>query len=186
MPDQPIVPTRIIPGGAPLPDRAPVPGDIPPWRAMAAPPAPPTPPPPPMAMLWPELPPPGPIEVHVHFLPVEEPPEPTRRERLWAWITGIAPPWKITAALVAVLLPIPGVGYSLAGVWAYTVGLARTEVGIPWAYALTGLPLLLGARLVHRTRSLRHLVGTVIFLVGLLFGALDPFDLVTITTGVTR
>ncbi|MFB7589360.1 hypothetical protein [Streptomyces sp. NPDC056169] len=186
MPDLPIVPTRIIPAGAPLPERPPGPGDIPPWRAPAAPPAPPAPPVPPTVMTWHEAPPPGPIEVHVHFLPVEEPPEPSRRERLWAWITSIASPGKISLALLAALVPIPGVGYSLAGVWAHTVGEARTEVGAPWAYALTTVPLLLGARLLHRTRALRHLIGVVIALVGLLFGALDPFDLVTITTGVTR
>uniref|UniRef100_UPI00202ED55C hypothetical protein n=1 Tax=Streptomyces sp. MSC1_001 TaxID=2909263 RepID=UPI00202ED55C len=129
---------------------------------------------------------PGPIEVRVTFAPVEEPPEPSRAERLWGWITSIAAPWKILLALLAALLPIPGVGYSLAGVWAYTVGEARTEVGAPWAYALTTVPLLLAARGLQRTRALRFLIATVITLVGLVFGALDPFDLVTITTGVTR
>ncbi|XUM01244.1 hypothetical protein ACQ86F_31690 [Streptomyces venezuelae ATCC 10712] len=183
MADRPITPTRIIPAGAPLPDRPPAPGDIPPWREPVAPPAPPSPP---MAMPWPEPPPPGPIEVVVTFLPAEEPPEPTRGERLWAWLTSIAKPWKIVLALLAALLPIPGVGYSAAGVWAYTVGLARTEVGIPWAYALTGVPLLLAGRLLHRTRALRFLVAAAIALIGLLFGALSPFDLVTITTGVSR
>ncbi|MEE1814229.1 hypothetical protein PUR59_04235 [Streptomyces sp. SP18ES09] len=182
MSDRPITPTRIIPAGAPLPDRPPAPDDIPPWRAPAAPP----PAPPPVAMPWPEPPPPGPLQIHVTFLPAEEPPEPTRGERLWAWVTSIAKPWKIVLALLAALLPIPGVGYSAAGVWAYTAGLARTEVGIPWAYALTGVPLLLAGRLLHRTRALRFLVAAVIALIGLLFGALSPFDLVTITTGVSR
>ncbi|MBP2583375.1 hypothetical protein J3A78_003853 [Streptomyces sp. PvR006] len=180
MADRPVTPTRIIPAGAPLPPRPPGPGDIPPWRTPPAPPAPPA------AALWPTPPTPGPIEVHVTFLPAEEPPEPSRWERLWAWLTSIAKPRKITVALLAALLPIPGVGYSLAGVWAYTVGQARTEVGIPWAYALTGVPLLLAARLVHRTRALRFLIAAVIALIGLIFGALSPFDLVTITTGVTR
>ncbi|MFE2555993.1 hypothetical protein ACFXGT_08145 [Streptomyces sp. NPDC059352] len=189
MTDLPITPTRIIPAGAPLPERPPGPGDIPPWRtAPAAPPAPAPPPPPvtPTAMPWHEAPPPGPIEVHVRLLPVEEPPEPTRWEQLWTWITSIAAPWKILLALLAALLPIPGVGYSLAGVWAHTVGEARTEVGAPWAYALTTVPLLLAARSLHRTRALRFLIGVVIAFVGLIFGALDPFDIVTITTGVTR
>ncbi|MDV5145914.1 hypothetical protein R1T08_17280 [Streptomyces sp. SBC-4] len=184
MADRPIVPTRIIPAGAPLPERPPGPGDIPPWRA--APPAPPAPPPPAMPRHASPPPPPGPIEVHVTFLPVEEPPEPSRRERLWTWITSIASPTKFALALVAALVPIPGVGSSLAGVWAYTVGEARTEVGAPWAYGLATVPLLLAARALHHTRALRFLIATVIALVGLLFGALDPFDLVTITTGVTR
>ncbi len=185
MTDLPIIPTRIIPAGAPLPERPPGPGDIPPWRTAPATP-PPVPPVTPTVMPWPEPPPLGPIEVHVTFLPAEEPPEPSRGERLWTWVTSIAAPWKILAALLAALLPIPGVGYSLAGVWAHTVGEARTEVGIPWAYALTTVPLLLAARLLHRTRALRFLIATVIALIGLLFGALDPFDIVTITTGVTR
>jgi hypothetical protein len=186
MTDLPIVPTRIIPAGAPLPERPPGPGDIPPWRAPAAPPAPPAPPIPPMVMPWPDPPAPGPIEVHVTFLPVEEPPEPSRGERLWAWITSIAKPWKIVAALLGALLPIPGIGYSLAGVWAYCVSDARTTFGIPYGYGLALVPLLLSARALARTRALRWLVATVIGLTGLVFGAVDWFDIVTITTGVTR
>ncbi|MEU6168073.1 hypothetical protein [Streptomyces tanashiensis] len=185
MTEHPITPTRIIPAGAPLPERPPAPGDIPPWRAPA-PPAPPAPPATPTAMPWPTPPTPGPIEVHVTFLPVEEPPEPSRGERLWSWVTSIAKPWKIVAALIAALLPIPGVGYSAAGVWAYTVGQARTEVGIPWAYGLAVVPLLLASRALQRTRALRFLVAAVIALIGLIFGALSPFDVVTILTGVTR
>ncbi|MFF8408996.1 hypothetical protein [Streptomyces omiyaensis] len=188
MADRPISPTRIIPAGAPLPARAPGPDDIPPWREPARPPAPPVPPTPPPVPPAAEPPPPsGPIEVHVRLLPVEEPPpKPSRRRLLWDWITEIVPAWQVAAALLAVLVPLPGVGHSLAGVWAYTVGQARTEVGAPWAYALTGVPLLLAARAFHRTRALRFLIATVIAAIGLLFGALDPFDLITITTGVTR
>ncbi|MFI8254099.1 hypothetical protein [Streptomyces filamentosus] len=192
MADRPITPTRIIPAGAPLPERPPGPDDIPPWRAPApapAPPAPPAPPPPPAAAAPPEPPPASsaPIEVHVRFLPAEEPPpKPSRRRLFWEWITEIIPAWQVAAALLAVLVPIPGVGYSLSGVWTYTVGQARTEAGAAWAYALTGVPLLLAGRAFHRTRALRFLIVAVIAAIGLLFGALDPFDLVTITTGVTR
>ncbi|MFJ3097370.1 hypothetical protein [Streptomyces hydrogenans] len=180
----PINPTRVIPGGTPLPPRPPGPGDVPPWRTPTAPPAPPAAPEPPAAVL--PLPPSGPIEVHVRLLPVEEPPEQSRRERAWAWITGIAPAWKIIVALLAAMVPIPGVGYSLAGVWAYTVGQARIEVGAPWAYGLGIVPLLLAARALYRTGALRFLIATVIAATGLIFGALDPFDVVTITTGVHR
>ncbi|MFB7278069.1 hypothetical protein ACFCZV_13255 [Streptomyces hydrogenans] len=172
MPKRPITPTQIFPGGAPLPGHPPGPGDIPPWRT------PPTPAPP--------AAPPAAIEVHVRLLPVEEPPEPSRRDRAWAFIAGIAPPWKIALALLAAMVPIPGVGYSLAGVWAYTVGQARTEVGAPWAYGLAIVPLVLAARGLYRTGALRFLVATTIAFIGFVFGALDPFDLVTITTGVTR
>ncbi|MFH8717255.1 hypothetical protein [Streptomyces zaomyceticus] len=187
MTDLPIVPTRIIPAGAPLPERPPGPGDIPPWRtASAAPPAPPAPPVPPMAMPWPDPPATGPIEVRVTFVPAEEPPEPSRGERLWTWLTSIASPWKLAAALLAALLPIPGVGYSAAGIWAWCVADTRDAFSAAHAYGLALVPLLIAVRALRRTHALRFLIATVIGLVGLIFGALDPFDVVTITTGVTR
>ncbi|MFE6225464.1 hypothetical protein [Streptomyces sp. NPDC057854] len=173
MSDRPVTPSHIVPGGAPLPGHPPGPGDLPPWRTPPAP--------------APPAEPPSSIEVHVRLLPDdEEQPEPTRRERAWTYITGIAPPWKIAVALLAAMVPIPGVGYSLASVWAYTVGETRTEVGAPWAYALAIVPLLLAARGLYRTGALRYLAAAAIAFVGLVFGALDPYDLVTITTGVTR
>ncbi|MFF9197323.1 hypothetical protein ACF09L_19155 [Streptomyces sp. NPDC014779] len=187
MSERPIVPSRIIPPGAPLPDHPPGPGDIPPWRTQPAPPAPPAEPPPPAQFVFlPPPPPPGPVEVHVRLLPIELPPEPTRWERAWAWVTGIAAPWKICVALGATLLPIPGVGYSAAGVWAYCVGDARQTFGVPYGYGLALVPLLISARALRRTRALRWLVATAIGTVGLVFGAVDWFDIVTITTGVTR
>ncbi|MFE6103201.1 hypothetical protein ACFVQ4_25035 [Streptomyces laurentii] len=188
MAERPITPTRIIPGGAPLPGRPPGPDDIPPWRTP--PPAPPAPPPPPerIVFLPPPPPPPlpGPVEVRVQFLPVEPPPEPTRWERLRDWITSIAGPWKLSAALAAGLIPIPGIGYSLAGIWTYCVSDTRETFGVPHGYGLAIAVLLFTGRAMLRTRALRWITATVVALVGLIFGALDPFDLVTITTGVTR
>lgn len=186
MTDKAITPSRIIPAGVPLPDRPPAPGDIPPWRTPPAPPAPPAGPPPERFVFLPPPPPSGPVEVHVRLLPVDLPPEPTRWERAWAWLTGIAKPWQIAAALLASLIPIPGVGYSLAGVWAYCVGDARDTFGVPYGYGLALVPLAITLRALSKTRALRWLVASVIGLVGLVFGAIHPFDIVTIVTGVTR
>lgn len=180
MADQPITPTRIIPAGTPLPARPPEPDELPPWRDVPPPSA---PPPPPVQPLFYDPPLPGPIEVHVTFLPVEEPPEPSRWERLWTWITGIAAPWKIALTLAAAATPIPGVGHSLGGVWAYTVGEARTETGAAWAYGLALVPLLLSARIVARTRSLRALFALAVCLIGVT-GAVHWFDPITALTGV--
>ncbi|WP_282698027.1 hypothetical protein [Streptomyces sp. CC208A] len=178
----PITPTHIIPASAALPPRPPGPDDIPPWRT---PPAPPTPP----AVPTPPPPQPGPIEVHVTLAPAEgppAPPEPSRWATAWTQLTTIAPVWKLAAAFLAALLPIPGVGYSLAGVWAWCVGDARETFGPQYGYGLATVPFLLAVRALRRTPALRYLTATVIGLIGLVFGALDLFDVVTITTGVTR
>ncbi|MCX4993831.1 hypothetical protein [Streptomyces longwoodensis] len=134
MTDHPVTPTRIIPAGAPLPARAPEPGEMPPWR-MPPPPAPPAPP----APHWPGPPPPQPAEVvvhHVHevvLVPVEEPP-PRLWERLWdALVT-----WRMLVAVVAALTPWLG-GHSPVGAWAHTVHQARDEASILAAYVIAGL-----------------------------------------------
>ncbi|MGW4028224.1 hypothetical protein ACWEFL_02710 [Streptomyces sp. NPDC004838] len=178
-----ITPTRIIPAGVPLPARPPTPDDVPPWRAPAPegqspppenPPAPPTDP-------EPEPERPGTIEVRIAYdpYPITPDPEPS----LWDRITRIAPGWKLLAAVLGAMLPIPGVGYSLATVWAYTVTQARTEFGPGWAYALALTPLALAARAVRRTRSLLALFALVIALIGLT-GAIHWFDPIAALTGV--
>ncbi|NUK22054.1 hypothetical protein [Streptomyces lunaelactis] len=180
MTEKPITPTRIIPAGAPLPARPPAPDELPPWRT------PPSPPPSPPAVPPPAPdpgPPPGPIEIRVTLVPAELPPEPSRWSRLWTWITGIAPAWKICAALALAVAPIPGVGYSAATTWAYVVGEARSEFGVPYGYGLAGVPLLLAARTVTRSGSFRALLALAITLTGLT-GALNWYDPVTWITGV--
>lgn len=174
MTDEPIFPTGIFPPGAPLPDRPPGPGDIPPWRE----------PPPPSAVPAPAS---TVIEVHVTVTPDPDPvePEPTKWERLTAWVTGIAPLWKIVAVLFAAVCPIPGVGYSAGSIWAYVVGDARASFGIAYGYGLALVPLALAARALTRTRSLRALFTLVVALIGLT-GAIAWFDLVTLVTGVRR
>lgn len=186
MSSDPIIPSRIIPASAPLPERSPSAGELPPWRTSLAPPAPPAPPQPPTRFVFlppPPPPPSGPIEVHVRLLPVELPPEPTRWERLWSWITSIARPWQICAALTGALIPIPGVGYSAAGIWAYCVDGARDQFGAGWAYAIALVSLYLAGRAVHRTRRLRALVACTICLIGVT-GAIHLYDPVTALTGV--
>lgn len=93
MTDRPILPTRVIPAGVPLPDRGPRPGERPPWHYPPAPTAaqPPAPPAPAPVAPAPE---PQPVQVYVTLQPGPyfEPTASTRRERLWAWLTSIGRP----------------------------------------------------------------------------------------------
>ncbi|MEV8402599.1 hypothetical protein [Streptomyces niveus] len=183
MATEPIIPSRIIPAGAPLPPRPPEPGEAPPWRTPpAAPPAPPAQPP----ADWHRLPPdPQPIAVRVTVDMVypEPAPEPSRWERLWAWVTSLARPWQISAALAAAMLPIPFTGYSTGTTWAYTISFARDEIGVPQAYGLALVPLLITGGVFLRTRRTLPLVALAICTVGVT-GAIDLFDPVTALTGV--
>ncbi|MFJ8224939.1 hypothetical protein [Streptomyces griseus] len=189
----PIIPTRIIPGGAPLPSGPPPPGAVPPWRAPApAAAAPPPPPPPaPPAVAVPAPPPPEPVHVHhVHVtvqpVPYYEPVEPTRWERLWAWVRSIGRPWQLIVALLAAVLPMPFTGHSAASTWAATVYLARTEWGAPWGYALAGLTLgLVVLRIVRHGGTVLRIWAGVVTVIGLI-SAINLFDVVTLLTGVTR
>ncbi|SCK20208.1 hypothetical protein YUYDRAFT_02100 [Streptomyces sp. ScaeMP-e48] len=186
---KPIVPSMIIPGGVPLPPGPPAPDAVPPWRipaaAAAAPPPPPPTAPPAVAVPAPQ-PPPAPVpHIHVHLVaPYYEEPEPTRRQRLWAWITSIGRPWQIAAALALAFAPIPGVGYSIATTWASLVTEARAEYGQANAYALALTPLALAVmRIVTGGGTLRRLLLLAISLTGLM-GAIDLYDPVTWITGV--
>ncbi|MFJ2292120.1 hypothetical protein ACIOG7_10465 [Streptomyces sp. NPDC087894] len=182
MNDRPITPARIIPAGAPLPDRGPLPGEMPPWWK------PPTPPPPPVVAAPAPPPPPAPApQVHVHLVaPYFEEPEPTRRERLWAWLRTIGRPWQVCGALLLAVVPVPGVGHSAASIWAYAVGQARAEWGAQQGYALAAVPLGWAVlRAVKHGPTLRRLWLGVIGTFGLI-GATDLFDIVTLLTGVTR
>jgi hypothetical protein len=113
-------------------------------------------------------------------------PEPTRWERLTAWLSRFGQPWQAVGGLLLAVVPVPWTGHSAASTWAYTVHLAR-DFGLPHAYALALIPLAIVVR-----RILRH-GGTVLRLwalavtaIGGLTGALDWFDLVTLITGVHR
>lgn len=186
MTETPIIPTRIIPPGADLPARPPKPDEAPPWHAA---PPPPPPPPPPAAPAWYSAPAPEPSEI-VHRVQVslvfpEPDPEPTRRERLIAWLRTFGTPWQAAAALTLAVTPIPGTGYSIATTWAYTVDLGR-DIG-PWQpYALGVLPFaLVVTRIRRHGGSVRRLFLLAVTGFGV-WGAIDWFDAVTILTGVTR
>ncbi|MEU2801487.1 hypothetical protein [Streptomyces sp. NPDC007117] len=185
----PITPTRIIPGGAPLPDGPPTPGAVPPWRTPAAAAPPPPPPAAPPAVAVP--PPPEPVHVHhVHVtvqpVPYYEPIEPTRWELLCAWIRTIGRPWQLIVALLAAVIPMPFTGHSAASTWAYTVNLARTEWGAPFGYALAGLALAaVVLRIVRHGGTLLRIWAGVVTVIGLI-SAINLFDVVTLLTGVTR
>ncbi|THA78396.1 hypothetical protein E6R60_05795 [Streptomyces sp. A0642] len=182
---KPIIPTRIIPGGAQLPDRLPEPGELPPWWETPAPPLQPPPLPAPAPTPEPE---PRPLQVYVTVQtePYYEEPEPTRWQRLWAGLHRIGRPWQICGALLLAVLPVPGTGFSAATTWAYAVGQARDEWGAAHGYVLALLPLVwVIARTARHGGTLLRVWGITVALAGLL-GALDPFDIVTILTGVHR
>ncbi|WP_228181328.1 hypothetical protein [Streptomyces anulatus] len=185
MPD-PIIPTRIIPGGVPLPSGPPPPGAVPPWRAPAPAAPPPPPPPPPPAVVIPVAEPPRQPDpqIHVHvLLPYEPEPEPTRRERLWRWLTSIGRPWQICGALALASVPLFD-GHSVATLWASAVAEARAEGGQDAGYALALTPLAIAVmRIVRGGGNLRRLLLLAVSLVGLM-GAINLYDPVTWITGV--
>lgn len=172
---QPIIPTRVIPAGSPLPARRPEMAEAPPRL---------TPPPPPVFAPPPQ---PAPLEVrHVHevVLVVPEPPA-EQPPRLWERLWDALVTWRLVAALLAALLPWAG-GRSPVGVWGHTVHQARTEAGIGAAYVIAGVAAVAAwgldrhsnGRLIPRFLLVTTLLG------GL--GVLDWFDSITFLTGVTR
>ncbi|MEV6081785.1 hypothetical protein AB0L80_42970 [Streptomyces sp. NPDC052069] len=183
---KPIIPTQVIPGGAPLPGRPPEPDEIPPWRVTPGSPTGPPPPAPP-AVATPAPAPPPPPQVHVHVVvPYEAPPEPTRWERLKAWLTTIGRPWQIGGALLLVSLPVFD-GHSAATLWASCVAEVRAEEGQDAGYALALTPLAIAVIRITRSSSTRGGLGRLLLLaisiVGLA-GAIDLYDPVTWITGV--
>ncbi|WP_406420883.1 hypothetical protein [Streptomyces sp. NBC_00842] len=186
MTDRPIIPTRIIPAGVPLPARGPQPGDIPPWRPQPAPTAAPPQPPAPAPAAPEPQPQPRPVQVYVTLQPAPyyEEPEPARRQRLWAWLTTIGRPWQICGALALALFPIPGVGYSVATIWASCVTEARDTWGQAGGYALALTPLTIAViRITRSGGTLPRLLLLAVSLVGLT-GAIHLYDPVTWITGV--
>ncbi|PWG14033.1 hypothetical protein DF268_08565 [Streptomyces sp. V2] len=174
---RPVTPTRIIPADAPLPDRAPEPGEIPPWRT------PPTPPPAPP-------PPPAPVEihhVHVHQVVVAETEteeQPPLWARVWDWLSERLITWRMLIAILAALIPWAG-GRSPVGAWAHTLHQARTEAGIGAAYVIAGVAVAAAWALDRRSSRAfpRFLLVTALF--GSL-GVLDWYDPITALTGVLR
>lgn len=183
-PRRPVTPTRVIPAGATLPARPPEPGEAPPWHT----PPPPPPPPPPV----PADPEPRTVEFrHVHeiVLTTADPdpePDPSRWERLGAWLGAYVRPWHAIIALLLAVLPIPGVGYSAATIWHYTVGLARDDWGVGWGYLLGLGPLALAlARLIRKGGSPLRLFAVAVTFVGSL-ACLSWYDPIQFLTGVPR
>lgn len=171
----PITPTRIIPAGAPLPARAPEPGEVPPWRS-APPPAP-----------GPAAPPPSAMRVHVththvHVLPDEEPDPPRLWERLWDRLWATLVTWRMLAAILAALLPWVG-GRSPVGLWSETVYAARTEASPMAAYVIAGVALAAAWTLDRRTG---RVVPRALFVTALIgsTGALHWWDPIHALTGV--
>ncbi|MFD3352756.1 hypothetical protein [Streptomyces fradiae] len=179
-----ITPTRVIPAGTPLPTPQPDPGRTAPWYMQPPPPPTDLPPAPGPAA----APPPGPVEVRVTVdlaHPYTEP-EPTRWDRLTTWLRRFGRPWQAIGGLLLAVVPVPWTGHSAVTTWAYTVDLAR-DIHLGYAYALALIPLALVARRILRHGgTLLRLWALAVTAIGGLAGAADWFDLITITTGVTR
>ncbi|MFD5027018.1 hypothetical protein [Streptomyces sp. NPDC058373] len=181
---RPITPTRVIPAGAPLPPRPPEPDEAPPWWPQkASTPPPPEPPAPPAPR--PPAPDPGPIEVRVtvDLLPTEEPEPPSRWARVMDWVWDRFTDWRLISAVLAALTPWLN-GTSPVGAWAATLHDARTEAGLLAAYLIAAVALAIAWVINRRGRWVGRFAFTVA-LVGSL-GVLDPYDLVTLLTGVQR
>jgi hypothetical protein len=188
VPDRPITPTRIIPAGAPLPERPPGPGDLPPWRTPPAPPPPPPPPPPAPA-------PPQPIEVrHVHEVVLVAPePAPEERAPLWSRLWERLVTWRMVAAVIAALTPWAQ-GDSPVGLWSGLLHDARTEASIGAAYVIAAVAIGAAWGLDHSACRPHRTTGTLVprlvprfFLVTALIGsvgALGWYDPITLLTGV--
>ncbi|MFJ1698171.1 hypothetical protein ACIOHC_24150 [Streptomyces sp. NPDC088252] len=126
----------------------------------------------------------GPFEFHVTLQPPE--PEPTRWERFTAWIGQFGRPWQICGALTLALLPIPGVGYSVATTWASAVSETRGMWGQGAAYGLACTPLAWTLlRIYYHGGTIRRLLVLAVSVVGLT-GAIHLYDPITWITGVTR
>lgn len=117
-------------------------------------------------------------------MPYVPEPDPTRRERLWAWVRTIGRPWQVCGALVLALVPIPGTGYSVATTWAYAVSQARAAEGQDLGYALALTPLAIAViRITRGGGTLLRLLLLAVSLIGLT-GAISLYDPVTWITGV--
>lgn len=192
MTEQPITPTRIIPAGQPVPTAPPLPAaphgaeDLPPWRTAAPSPGspPPADPPPPAREPFGEQR----VVVEVWYPPADAQPDPDPGPRVrfsLDWLWQRAHPWRSFIGGALVLLPIPGVHYGAATVWASTVHQARDAFGIWWGYGLAfGVLGLAAAADERRTRWWTRGLLVVGF-IGC-FGAIDWFDPITIMTGVQR
>lgn len=174
---------RIIPAGEPLPAAEPPLLPPPPPPTITAPPA----PIPPQRRPAPG-PPPTVYNVHVYLpnAPIDLSPIEAQPPRWrWGWLRRWARPRHTLTAAVVALTPFPPYLHSLASAWAATVAEARAESTPGAAYVIAGGVLAAVAIADARTELWRWRLALVIAAAGL-YGAINPFDIVTITTGATR
>lgn len=185
-PDRPVVPTRIIPAGAPLPARPPAPNELPPWWDKPAPP----PPPPPAATPVRIDPDPGPVEIrHTHEVKLtwadpNPEPDPPLWARAWDWLWEHLVTWRMLAAILAALLPWLN-GHSPVSLWAGAVHQARTEAGVLAAYVIAAVAFTVAWVLDRRTgRALPRFLLVTACLGAL--GVFDWWDPILLITGVHK
>lgn len=178
-PRRPVIPTRVIPAGAPLPARPPEPGEAPPWRT---PPPPPPVVPPPVPL--PAAPEPRPLVVqHVHEIVVTvADPDPEPGPRWWQQVWDRLFTWRMLAAILAAVTPWAG-GRSPVGIWAHTLHQARSEASIGGAYVIAAVALTAAWALDRHTGRLVPRFLLVTALLGSL-GVLNWFDPILALTGV--
>lgn len=180
-PRRPITPTRVIPAGTPLPERAPEPGEVPPWRTPPPPPPPPVVPGPPPSMPGPEPVPQAVVVRHVHEVLLVAPEE-ERPPRLWERLWDRLVTWRMLVAILLALTPWAG-GHSPVGIWGHTVHQARTEAGVGAAYLIAGVAITAAWALDRRTgRAVPRFLLVTALIGGL--GVLDWFDPILALTGV--
>ncbi|GHI91294.1 hypothetical protein TPA0905_07650 [Streptomyces olivaceus] len=185
-PDRPVIPSRIIPAGAPLPARAPEPGEAPPWRT-ASPPPPPVIPPAAPVPADPEPVPPPQVVHHVHevLLVTPEPePEPALWARVWDWLWEHLVTWRMLVAVLAALVPWFG-GDSPVSLWSGAVHQLRDEAGVLAAYVVAAGALAAAWALDRRTGRAVPRFLLVTTAVGA-FGVFDWWDPILMLTGVHK
>ncbi|MFE5258262.1 hypothetical protein [Streptomyces coelicoflavus] len=182
----PIIPARIIPAGAPLPARAPEPGEFPPWRAAPQPPPPVAPPAAPVPAAPQPVPPPQVVH-HVHEVRLVTPepePEPALWARVWDWAWEHLGTWRMLVAILAALVPWLG-GDSPVSLWAEAVHQLRNEAGILAAYVVAAGALTTAWALDRRTGRVLPRFLLVTTAVGA-FGVFDWWDPILALTGVHK
>ncbi|NJQ14210.1 hypothetical protein [Streptomyces bohaiensis] len=140
------------------------------------------------------------VAIRDALAPVEQY-RPTLRDRLFGLARGLAAPWRgivPIVATVACLIPILDDGHGVLTWWHVTAGRMRDEAGLVAALIGTGFTIAVTAASAYTPdRSWRqagllgtayHAVSPALLIVSVagLFGAVELWDLVYVTTGVPR
>ncbi|MFC8515501.1 hypothetical protein [Streptomyces sp. NPDC057257] len=147
---KPIVPTRVIPAGTPLPQTLPAPASPPP-PPPAPPPAPPVPAQPPDWWRTGPPAPPPPVDVYVHVdvqLPDGHLPAPIEPEPGPRWWGRIRLGYNAACAAA---------GFAICGPWAWVLAHVRSEESLAGAWVMAVIPLVIAGFIDNARRvEARH------------------------------